>query len=403
MRTLLTLIVLSTIALAVILHKQTLEYQTLKVDYIEINRIKYGILNIDRWKEIVLSIVDKKIEDLRVTKTNKEVLRKDIQKILYSAINSAEKAFEKDEIIGFRRWAFDPFGRAREQVPKITNDTLNFFKDKDNRSKVKSIIKEKLNKYANKTFSSIDYSLIDEIKTRYGEKEVVQLEAQIKSLLEDNKKQTEQFKWILYLLAISIALLLIIEKKNTKITVLSGLVASVTFLSIGLLLPMIELDARISTLSMNIMGESVNFQNQVLFYQSKSIIDVIWLLASNDSIEVATVGILIFCFSILFPTIKLSSCVVTLFKPHWGKNPILYFFTHKSGKWSMADVFIVGIFMTYIGFNNVVSEQLGQISGQKEHVNVLTTNETSLMLGFFAFMIFVIISIITSSKIKIER
>ena len=41
------------------------------------------------------------------------------------------------------------------------------------------------------------------------------------------------------------------------------------------------------------------------------------------------------------------------------------FFVLKSGKWSMADVMVVAIFMAYIGFNGIITSQFGQFSSAR--------------------------------------
>ena len=48
---------------------------------------------------------------------------------------------------------------------------------------------------------------------------------------------------------------------------------------------------------------------------------------------------------------------------HFKKlNKIVRFLVFKSGKWSMADVMVVAIFMSYIGFTGIISSQLGPVS-----------------------------------------
>ncbi|HVX26195.1 MAG TPA: hypothetical protein VHB70_07620 [Parafilimonas sp.] len=46
----------------------------------------------------------------------------------------------------------------------------------------------------------------------------------------------------------------------------------------GLTTIMIEIDARIKTLNFYLLGTSISFNNQVFFFQSKSITDVVTIL-----------------------------------------------------------------------------------------------------------------------------
>ncbi|MBK8500112.1 MAG: hypothetical protein IPL52_15140 [Flavobacteriales bacterium] len=51
----------------------------------------------------------------------------------------------------------------------------------------------------------------------------------------------------------------------------------------------------------------------------------------------------------------------------------------------MADVMVVAIFMAFIGFNGVVNSQLGDLEDYATSIHVLTTNNSSLEVGFYLF------------------
>jgi hypothetical protein len=74
----------------------------------------------------------------------------------------------------------------------------------------------------------------------------------------------------------------------------------------------------------------------------------------------------------------------------------------RTGKWSMADVMVIAIFMAYIGFSGIISEQLRQIESITQSIDILTTNRSSLMSGFFAFTSFAIVSLLISHKLHYE-
>jgi hypothetical protein len=73
----------------------------------------------------------------------------------------------------------------------------------------------------------------------------------------------------------------------------------------GIITPMIELEAKIDMLLFQLLGEEVIFTNNILFFQSKSITDMVRILMTDGSIQMIFVGILIFTFSIVFPSVKL--------------------------------------------------------------------------------------------------
>ena len=162
---------------------------------------------------------------------------------------------------------------------------------------------------------------------------------------------------------------------------------------------MIEIDARISEISFTFLEENISFKNQVLFYKSKSIYEVVTLMMAQQKFDLMAVGVLIFLFSVLFPVFKLLSTSVYLMSDKLKKHKIIQFFIFKTGKWSMADVFVIAIIMAFIGFEGIISEQLNQLSTLGESIDILTTNNSSVLFGFYAFTAFVIISLFLSQKI----
>ena len=61
------------------------------------------------------------------------------------------------------------------------------------------------------------------------------------------------------------------------------------------------------------------------------------------------------------------------------------FFVLESAKWSMADVMVLAIFMSYIGFSSIVGSQLDFLSSFDNATILSTHKHTSLQMGFFIF------------------
>ena len=68
----------------------------------------------------------------------------------------------------------------------------------------------------------------------------------------------------------------------------------------------------------------------------------------------------------------------------------------------MADVMVVALFMAYIGFHRMIHTQMQEIGTDNPHVNVLGTDGTQLLIGFFLFLGFCIASLIVSSVIEAQ-
>jgi uncharacterized paraquat-inducible protein A len=139
----------------------------------------------------------------------------------------------------------------------------------------------------------------------------------------------------------------------------------------------------------------------VLFFQSKSIVDVVHILIQTGKIDAMIVGVLILIFSILFPVTKLlSTGIYMLDKRRWAKNKVIHYFAFDSGKWSMADVLVIAILMTFIGFNGIVNNTLSDLNMNNGTITSITTNNTSMQPGYIIFIGFVLYSFTLSNILK---
>ena len=177
-------------------------------------------------------------------------------------------------------------------------------------------------------------------------------------------------------------------------TITSMTVISVIMLVLGVSLPMIDLEALLNAFEMQVLGTSIGFDQQYIYYQSKSILDVTETLINSGGIDLKTVGYMVLCFSVIFPFIKLVLTVLYLFSAkirenRWVQNIIFYL-----GKWSMADVFVVALFMAYIGFYGILNSQLNAIENNKGGFAVETLNNSTLSPGALFFTSYCIMSII---------
>ena len=164
---------------------------------------------------------------------------------------------------------------------------------------------------------------------------------------------------------------------------------------------MIEIEARIAQLSLQVLGEPVTFTNQVLYYQIKSIFDVVSILLRTGAADMILVGVLLVTFSIIFPALKVAATYLYYYDYRGLRSsPVVRFFALKSGKWSMADVMVIAIFMAYIGFSGLMGSQLHGLRRANAALEVLTTNGTTLGPGFFLFLGFVLASLLLSTIIE---
>lgn len=161
---------------------------------------------------------------------------------------------------------------------------------------------------------------------------------------------------------------------------------------------MIDMEAKITDLSFMLFNHPVSFKDQVLYFQSKSILDVFNVMITHKEVQMKLVGILVVSFSVIFPIFKMLSSLAYYYDYCGARQyKIVQFFVLKSGKWSMSDVLVVAIFMAYIGFNGIINSQLENLHTAGEALNVMSTNGTSLQPGFFLFFSYALLAMFLSS------
>lgn len=387
-----------------------LERKEVKDDLVELSKIKYGLFNVDKWKDVIAEVLAKKIEDLDFTPEQQVDAQREVSAFLYKAINDMEDRFHEEQSqsvggmvkIGVVNLT-DMFGEIKKNVPEYTSEILSFLSAPDNRDKVKAYIIEKLSEYTDATFSKVDYSAREQILLKYNmadhELAVEALEKSVSELDIKLKKYLYAALFIGFLCAIG----LLIASQLSRWEFAMYTLISFGLLGAGLILPMIEIDARIAAMNFSLLGEPVSFSDQILYYKSKSILEVVTTMLSQGKPDVLFVGLLVLLFSVIFPVAKLITSLIYLFVPATGKNRVVRFMVFRTGKWSMADVMVIAIFMAYIGFSGILTEQLGQLEGLSANMEVLTTNRSSLQDGFFMFTAFVILSLLLAHRMEFNE
>lgn len=402
----LTVLIVTTAFLGYQAHRLSLESRQIKEDLIELSSIKYGLFNVDEWKRILSEIVVKKIDELEVTDDNREEIREKVSDLLYKMLGRFEEEFSKENSGSIWGWLkkgsyslFGIFEQLRDKVPEMTDEVISYLENKDKRKELADFINQKMEEYADSTFAQTDYSIHDAILNKYGYIDRIATLEGLPIELESLKSKERSIHVIILALAALVFVLLVLKLRYTVWHYTSFSIFALVLLALGLSFPMLDIDARITSLSFTLLGEKVEFLDQVLYFKSKSILEVVLLMLSQKQLEVILVGVLVLSFSVLFPLAKLISTNLYLHGNNLKDNGLIRFLVFKTGKWSMADVMVVAIFMAYIGFSGIISEQLKQLEGFSKNLEVLTTDGSTLQAGFFFFTAFVILSIALSQKV----
>ena len=387
-----------------------------RIDLAEIRDIRYGLLNTIVWAERITPIFSKRIEAFDLTASNKEALRPTIAKMVDRMIVQADGIL-REQIANSK--SLGPFGAQvgkligglvnvdslRAHTPALTNTIISELGKPEARQAIQRSLKAALLATSSTTLAEVDMTPYAAILKKYDCMSGEQCKDLLsKTINEEELRVTRDATAVLILAALGFALILIRRSQlRAGETVLLALFC-VVLLWAGLRNPMIDIDARISRLSFQLAGEPIEFTDQVLFFQSKSILDVVRLLLETKEVGMVTVGLMVLAFSVIFPVAKLAASALHAYRVRGlQENRIVQFFALKSAKWSMADVLVVALFMAYIGFDGVISSQLSELRGATGGLDVFTTNGTTLQAGFFLFLGFCIAGLLLGTALSRVR
>jgi hypothetical protein len=383
----------------------------IKTDYSIVNNITRGLLSVNAWKDHIVVIVTRHINDFEFTPEQENTLKAQLDHVLHAMINKADTLIHKKQktLKGKLKKVIVNMlvdeKKIHAQVPLFSQTILDEIKKPENKENLKRLVLAKIEQYGSITYDSTnDIARIENILTDHSSPDVnsFNLKCESELLVVDKEMYAYTFS-VIGIIAIFLVLWFICRKQPELYSILyaCSVALALIVLVAGLTSPMIEIDARIKEMSFLLMGEKIAFHDQVIFFQSKSIVDVVHVLIKTGKWDSIIVGVLILVFSILFPLAKLiSSKVYLLGNSTWRNNKLIRFFTFKSGKWSMADVYVVAIFMAYIGFKGILNSQLSQLNMKTESLASISTNETTLQPGFLLFVCFVLFGLLLSTILE---
>lgn len=387
--------------------------ENIKRDFMLVHNVSFGLLSIDEWKDNILAAAKAQIQKFKLTPKQNEDLTKEVETILHGLIEKVVTTIRKPQkSLGgkIEKFAFNTLvsvKKLHQQVPEYSKKIIEEINKPASYNRLKSIAQTELDSMGSKTYDSSKLAvktLMDSIFQKYNTSDKTSFENQSAAELTLIRKQ--QYSWAFGMLGGVILILILwwfVRNKpdvHTPLYIMS-ILSALILLVVGLTTTMIQIDARIESMNFHLLGENISFKNQVLFFQSKSIVDVVHILIQTGKIDSMIVGILILAFSILFPIAKLlSTGIYMLNKKKWAKNKVIHFFAFESGKWSMADVLVIAILMTYIGFNGIVNSTLTDLNMNDDTITSITTNNTSIQPGYIIFIGFVLYGFTLSSILK---
>lgn len=401
-------------------HLQALSEQReqIKRDYSTVNSITFGLFSIDTWSSKIGTVVNRLVSDFNISPEQKKALQVQVEQQLNSLINKTLADVNKPQksLIGkIKKLAVNKFvdeDQIYAQVPSFARTIVDKVCSPASTKRIKNIVTSKINELAAQTYDSteaISTMLATYMYHKYNVADSGQFNQKISSRLASISVVSYNYLYAM-LGCVLAALLLGLLMRN--MTYLHGtlffmsLLFALVLLAVGITSSVIEVDAQLQSFNIAIMGQNLSFNNQDLFFQSKSIVEIIQTLVQQPKPDAVMVGVLMLLFIIILPIVRIiAKGIHILGNKAVAENKAVLYLAFESAKWDMADVMVVGTLMTYIGLNGILKSELTEIEFHNSYLNTAPANFTSLQPGYFIFVGYVIFTFIlafTLNRIRLR-
>jgi hypothetical protein len=383
--------------------------RVLRTDLAEITHARYGILSADQWRSIVGPMLDAQIDKLNLKGQSKS-LRPMVEHSLYALLDNIKtqmtspSAKAPGKPVGPNPMIVNMIvASLRPHVPEYTNVVMAELTKPEVQKSFKDSIRAVLADAVKNTFSSTDMTTYNAILKRYGCSSGEACEQTLgKQIEHSDARLTRYYRMVLASAVLGFVLLMAGRRRLSRSAVVVLMAFCITMLVGGVLSPMLEVEVRITKLDATLLGTPVEFHDQSLYYRSKTVLEVFQTLIHMGRPEMTLVGVLVILFSVVFPALKMLALGACLFRPTLLRTSrLVKLLAFELSKWSMADVMVLAIFMSFVAFNGVIGSAW---DGLRDMPNVqqvsIPTNASRILPGFYLFLGFCLSSIVLSKKLE---
>jgi len=385
------------------------EYRT---DLAELQHVRYGILSADRWRAIIAPILNAQIDKMDL-KTQSKYLRPMIERSLNSLLDDIKQQMTAPKPANSKAPAAPSLGNAmlvnmiinslRPHVPEYTDVVLAELEKPQNQEAFKDSIRSVMMDAVKNTFGSVDMTTYSAILRRYGCSSGPACQETLRNRIHESDGQLNK-DCIIVLASAALGFILLAAGRRalSRAAVVVLMLFCITMLVGGVLSPMIEVEVRVTRLDATLLGSPIEFQDQSMYYRSKTVFEVSKTLLEMHRPEMSLVAVLVLLFSVVFPALKMLALSAALLWPSLLRDSrIVRLLAFELSKWSMADVMALAIFMSFVAFNGVIESGLEGIRAEPSVQQlVIPTNSSQILPGYYLFVGFCVASIYLSKKLK---
>jgi hypothetical protein len=380
--------------------------RVVRTDLAEITHARYGILSADQWRAIIGPMLNAQVDKLDLKGQSKS-LRPMVERSLYALLDNIKTQMTSPGANG-KPPANAMFvnmivGSLRPHVPEYTNVVMAELAKPQTQESFKGSIRGVLDDAVKNTFSSTNMTTYNAILKRYGCASGDACEATLGTqIAEMDRELNRDYLTVLGSAALGFIVLMAGTRTLSRSAVVVLMLFSIAMLAGGVLSPMLEVEVRITKLDATLLGTPIEFRDQSLYYRSKTVLEVCQTLLQMGRPEMTLVGVLVILFSVVFPALKMLALGACLFRPALLRtNRLVKVLAFELSKWSMADVMVLAIFMSFVAFNGVIGNAWDGLRDMPNVQQVLIpTNASRILPGYYLFIGFCLSSILLSKKLE---
>jgi hypothetical protein len=393
-----------------------------RTDLAELQHARYGILSADQWRSIIGPMLSAQVDNIDLKGQTKS-LRPMVERSLYALLDNIKTQMSSPprppatpgpaNAIPAKTQPANPMlaspmivnmivGALRPHVPEYTNVVMAELSKPQTEKSFKDSIRGVLADAVKNTFGATDMTTYNAILKHYGCTTGADCQVTLAHQIQAADTQlTRDYLIVLASAALGFILLLPGKSNLSRAAVVVLMAFCLAMLVGGVLSPMLEVEVRVTKIDATLLGTPIEFQDQSLYYRSKTVFEVFQSLIQMHRPEMTIVAVLLILFSMVFPALKMLALSASLFRPSLLRTSrLVRLLAFDLSKWSMADVMALAIFMSFVAFNGVIGSSMDGLRDMPNVTQVLIpTNASRILPGYYLFIGFCLSSILLSQKL----
>jgi hypothetical protein len=272
----------------------------LRTDLAEITHARYGILSADQWRTIIGPMLSAQVDKLNLNGQSKS-LRPMVERSLYALLDNIKTQMTSPNA----KASGKPGGgnamlvnmiiaSLRPHVPEYTDVVMKELTKPQTQKSFRDSIRDVLANAVTNTFGTTDMTTYNAILKRYGCSSGAVCEVTLgKQIEESDKKLNRYYLTVLASSALGFILLMAGKRTLSRGAVVVLMSFCISMLAGGVLSPMLEVEVRVTKLDATLLGTPIEFQDQSLYYRSKTVLEVSQTLIQMGRPEMTLVAVLV--------------------------------------------------------------------------------------------------------------